>query len=40
MPFGVKGLAEAGDAVISANGIVRARSINGRGICASVRYTF
>ena len=38
--FDVKGFTEAEDATIPANGIVRARSINGRTISASVRYQF
>lgn len=38
--FDVKGFTEAEDAAIPANGIVRARSINGRTISASVRYNF
>lgn len=38
--FNVKGLTEAEDATIPANGIVRARSINGRTISAAVRFDF
>ncbi len=38
--FNVKGITEAEDAAIPANQLVRARSINGRTIAASVRYDF
>lgn len=38
--FDVQGFTEAEDATIPANGIVRARSINGRTISASVRFDF
>ena len=38
--FDVKGFTEAEDAAIPTNGIVRARSINGRTISASVRFDF
>ena len=38
--FNVKGITEAEDAAIPANGIVRARSINGRTISASARFDF
>lgn len=38
--FDVKGVTEAEDASIPANGLVRARSINGRTIAASVRFDF
>ncbi|WP_242128889.1 TonB-dependent receptor [Sphingobium sp. Sx8-8] len=38
--FNVKGFTEAEDASIPTNGIVRARSINGRTIGASVRFDF
>ncbi|MBY9063739.1 TonB-dependent receptor [Sphingomonas yunnanensis] len=38
--FDVKGITEAEDASIPANGLVRARSINGRTIAASVRFDF
>ena len=38
--FNVKGFTEAEDASIPANGIVRARSINGRTISAAVRVNF
>lgn len=38
--FNVKGFTEAEDGAIPANGIVRARSINGRTISASARYEF
>ncbi|RVT94274.1 TonB-dependent siderophore receptor [Sphingomonas crocodyli] len=38
--FDVKGFTEAEEATISANGIVRARSINGRTISATIGYSF
>ena len=38
--FNVKGFTEAEDGAIPANGIVRARSINGRTVSASVRFDF
>ncbi|KTT70620.1 TonB-dependent receptor domain-containing protein [Sphingomonas endophytica] len=38
--FNVKGITEAEDAAIPSNGLVRARSINGRTIAASVRFDF
>ena len=38
--FNVKGITEAEDAAIPANQLVRARSINGRTIAASVRFDF
>lgn len=38
--FNVKGFTEAEDATIPANGIVRARSINGRTVSASIRFDF
>ncbi|USI72448.1 TonB-dependent siderophore receptor [Sphingomonas morindae] len=38
--FDVKGFTEAEDATIPANGIVRARSINGRTVAAAVRLQF
>jgi outer membrane receptor protein involved in Fe transport len=38
--FNVKGFTEAEDASIPANGIVRARSINGRTVSAAVRLSF
>ncbi len=38
--FNVKGITEAEDAAIPGNGIVRARSINGRTISASARFDF
>ena len=38
--FNAKGFTEAEEGVIPANGIVRARSINGRTISAAVRLTF
>jgi hypothetical protein len=38
--FNVKGFTEAEDGAIPANGIVRARSINGRTISASARISF
>jgi outer membrane receptor protein involved in Fe transport len=38
--FDVKGFTEAEDATIPANGIVRARSINGRTVSGSVRFDF
>ena len=38
--FAVKGFTEAEDGAIPANGIVRARSINGRTISASARISF
>ena len=38
--FDVKGITEAEDATIPANGIVRARSINGRTVSAALRFDF
>ncbi len=38
--FNVKGITEAEDAAIPANGLVRARSINGRTIGAAIRFDF
>ena len=38
--FNVKGFTEAEEGAIPANGIVRARSINGRTVSASVRLDF
>ena len=38
--FNVKGITEAEDAAIPSNQLVRARSINGRTIAASVRFDF
>jgi hypothetical protein len=38
--FNVKGFTEAEEGAIPANGIVRARSINGRTISAAIRVNF
>ena len=38
--FDINGFTEAEEAAIPANGIVRARSINGRTLSASLRFDF